>query len=36
MKQKVLRIEKETKITDAGFFDTEYDMSIHEIEIPEW
>ena len=32
----VLTVGDETKITDTNFFDTKYDMSMHEIAIPGW
>ncbi len=32
----VLTVGDQTKITDTNFFDTKYDMTKHEVVIPEW
>jgi hypothetical protein len=33
---KVLTVGDETKITDTNFFNTKYDMGLHQTQIPEW
>jgi hypothetical protein len=31
-----LTVGDETKITDTNFFNTKYDMGLHQTQIPEW